>query len=213
MRLLLRRLRKGFMNMKKANNELNTRIMKITESEISKLANDNGYKYAALRALVDVESGGTGFAQDGKIIIQFEPSWFKRKAPFAPSGLWSVNKVERQSAEWIAFNDAFSKDANAAMESTSIGMMQVMGFHWKDLKFESVGAMWDYAKINEANQVEIAIRFIKNIPKLDQALKGLNWHLVACYYNGFGYKELAKKISREPYNISLEKSYHKFKNV
>lgn len=163
---------------------------KLTKQQIIDLAKENGYEYAALNAIIKVESGGIGFASDtGKILIQFEPSWFKRKAPYTPSGAWSVNGVEKQSREWIAFNDAFKKNPNAAMESTSIGMMQVMGFHYKMLGFKTVGEMWDYAKVSEANQVDLAIRFIKNNPKLDKALKAKDWATVAYYYNGSAYKK------------------------
>lgn len=163
---------------------------RIDDIQIGELARKNGYSYASLKAIIKVESGGIGFDRDtGKIIIQFEPSWFRRKSPYTPSGKWSLNGVERQSREWIAFNDAFYKDPNAAMESTSIGMMQVMGFHWRALGFNSVGEMWDYAKVSEANQVDLAIRFIKQNPKLDRALKNKDWPTVAYYYNGSGYKK------------------------
>ena len=75
------------------------------------------------------------------------------------------------------------------MESTSIGMMQVMGFHWKLLGFKSVGEMWDYAKQSEANQVDMAIRFIKSNTKLDAGVRFKNWNTVAYYYNGAKYKD------------------------
>jgi len=179
-------------------------MQKLTDIQINELALKNSYQPAALKALIAVESGGRGFADDGKIIIQFEPSWFKRKAPYTPSGLWSVNKVERQSAEWVAFNDAFTKNPTAAMESTSIGMMQVMGFHWKELGFKSVGEMWDYAKESEANQVDLAIRFIKKNKKLDQALINLDWSRVAYFYNGEGYRKFN-------YDTRLVAAYNKNK--
>ena len=175
----------------------------LTTEQVKALAEANGYEYAALKAIIDVESGGKGFNVDGKIIIQFEPHWFRRKSPYTPSGLWSVNKVERQAAEWVAFNDAFSKNKDAAMESTSIGMMQVMGFHWKDLGFNSVGEMWDYAKDSEASQVDLAIRFIKRNSKLNQALKNKDWAVVAYYYNGAGYKKFK-------YDTRLEAAYKKY---
>lgn len=163
---------------------------KITKEQIEQLAIKNGYTFKRLNAVVKVESGGIGFASDtGKIIIQFEPSWFKRKSPYTPSGKWSLNGVERQSQEWIAFNDAFSKNPNAAMESTSIGLMQVMGFHYKLLGFKTVGEMWDYAKISEANQLDLAIRFIKSNPALDKALKTGDAAKFAYYYNGSQYKK------------------------
>ena len=185
---------------------------KITNDQIRKIALENGIEYAALKAFIQVETGGIGFASDGKIIIQFEPAWFKRKAPYAPSGVWSVNKVDKQVREWLAFNDAFRKDANAAMESTSIGLGQIMGFHYKLLGFKTVGEMWDDAKKGELNQVLQMVKFIRSIPALLKALKEKNWHAVAGNYNGWGYKELAKKYGREPYNISLEKAYNKFKS-
>lgn len=167
---------------------------KLTDIQVRDLAANHGYPYAMLKAIIAVESGGIGFSRiTGKIIIQFEPSWFKREyadwKKFSEGRTWINNGVGNQEIEWKAFDDAFSIDANAAMESTSIGMMQVMGFHWKELGFESVGAMWDYAKECEANQIDIAIRFIKSNAKLDQAVKNKDCVTTAYYYNGAGYKK------------------------
>lgn len=185
--------------------------MKITNEQIKEIAKNNGIEYAALKAFIEVESGGIGFATDtNKIIIQFEPAWFKKKAPFSPSGKWSVNTVDRQSKEWEAFNSAFSINPDAAMESTSIGMGQIMGFHFKTLGYKTVGEMWDDAKRGEYHQVLQMVRFIRSNKSLYKALVNKNWHLVATYYNGGGYLDLAKKIGRTPYNISLANAYKKY---
>lgn len=186
---------------------------KLTDQQIIEAGEPHGLELAELKTIIAVETGNVGFAADtGKIIIQFEPSWFKRKSPYAPSGAWSVNGVERQSREWIAFNDAFKKDPKAAMESTSIGLPQIMGFHYKTLGYRTVGEMWDDAKKGLYQQLLQLVRFIVSQPALFKAIKAKNWHLVATYYNGSGYKELAKKYNREPYNISLEKAYNKYAN-
>lgn len=186
----------------------------INDTLLKEIARNNSIEYAALRAFIAVETGGIGFAKDtGKIIIQFEPAWFKNKAPYAPSGAWSVNKVDVQSKEWIAFNDAFRKNPNAAMESVSIGIGQIMGFHFSTLGYKSVGAMWDDAKSGEYQQVLQMVRFIKSIPALYSALRARNWHLVATYYNGSGYKAMAKKYGREPYDISMKKAFDKYSSV
>ena len=175
---------------------------------------DLPFEKSALMAFIEVETGGEGFdPTTGKILIQFEPSWFKKKVPYAPSGKWSVNKVERQAKEWIAFNNAFRINPNAAMESTSIGLGQIMGFHYKTLGFDSVGDMWDHAKKGLSEQITQIVMFIMSHPKLLNAIQQHDWHLCATYYNGAGYKELAKKYGRTPYNISLQNAYNKYKDL
>lgn len=157
---------------------------KLKESDIIQLACNAGIEYAMLKAFIQVESGGIGFAPNGKIIIQFEPHWFQRY-----TGTRIANGVEGQTKEWEAFNKAFAIDKDAAMMSTSIGLMQVMGFHYKTLGFKNVGEMWDFAKISEANQVDIAIRFIKSQPKLFKAIQANDYDKIAYYYNGELYKK------------------------
>lgn len=163
-----------------------------------------------LKAFIEVESGGKGFTDSGKLIIQFEPAWFRKKAPFAPTGLWSVNKVDIQSKEWEAFNNAFAIDSNAAMLSTSIGLPQIMGFHWARLGYSSVGAMWDDFKSGIKSQIEALIKFIETDGRLQAAINNKDWHMIAYIYNGSGYAELAHRIGREPYNISLKNAYEKY---
>lgn len=186
-------------------------MQKITDTQIAEIARNNGLTFAQLKAFIVVESGGRGFDEKtGKILIQFEPSWYRKLTGYAPTGAWSVNKVEVQSKEWIAFNDAFKKNHTAAMEATSIGMPQIMGFHWKRLGYSSVDAMWDDFKRGEYQQVLALVRFIKTDARLYKALKSCDWHTVATIYNGAAYKEMAKKWGREPYNISMEKAYKKY---
>lgn len=171
-----------------------------------------GVEPELLGAFVEVESGGRGFDPDtGKIIIQFEPVWFKRKVPYAPSGKWSLNKVEIQAKEWVAFNDAFKINSNGAMEATSIGLGQIMGFHYKRLGYNTVGEMWDDAKKGLDRQIYQMVKFIESHDKLFAALKAKNYHLIAVYYNGAGYKEIAKKYGRVPYDKAIEKAYERFK--
>ncbi|MBB5334678.1 hypothetical protein HNP69_002828 [Chryseobacterium koreense] len=99
------------------------------------------------------------------------------------------------------------------MESTSIGLGQIMGFHYKRLGFASVGAMWDHAKKSLENQVWQICKFIDTDDKLKNAIKIGDWFTVAKIYNGAGFLELARKYGREPYNTSLAKAYGKYKAV
>jgi len=166
----------------------------------------------AVMAFISAETGGKGFDDvTGKIIIQFEPSWYRKRAPYAPSGKWSLNKVEVQSKEWLAFNDAFSKNKTAAMEATSIGIGQIMGFHWKRLGYESVHAMWDDAKKGIDRQIWQICKFIDTDKELKADLIAHNWYGVSCRYNGFDFVRMAAIWKRERYDITLEKAYLKYK--
>ncbi|MFA6260405.1 MAG: N-acetylmuramidase domain-containing protein [Bacteroidia bacterium] len=184
---------------------------RITPQEITSLGQRIGLSYAQMMAFIMTESPGRGFDPDnGKLLIQFEPVWFKRKEPFAPSGKWSINKVEVQSKEWLAFNNAYGIDPVSAMESTSIGLPQILGLHWKRLSYRSVGEMWDEFKRGEFNQVWGLTEFIKTGPKLHTAIKSNDWHVVATLYNGPLYKQKAIQWGREPYNITLEKNFIRY---
>ena len=181
---------------------------------IQTIASAFGLEWSAVAAFISVETGGLGFdPATGKIIIQFEPVWFRKKAPFAPSGLWSVNRVEVQTKEWLAFNDAFKKDPAAAMSATSIGLGQIMGFHFKRLGYSSVGEMWDDAKKGVDRQIWQICQFIKTDTNLNNALKARNWSAVATIYNGAGFRELAIKYNRVPYDISMKTEFEKFAKI
>jgi hypothetical protein len=177
---------------------------KITIEELKNLSVLFKIPLPKLQAFREVESGMLGFdPKTGKIIIQFEPHWFKRKAPKAEADIWSTNKVEGQVNEWLAFNNAFYKDKTAAMESTSWGSMQVMGFNFKRLGFKSVGEMVDFAKVSEYNQVWLGLKYIETDKRLYDALIDGNFHTVAYLYNGQNYEKYG-------YHLKLAKAYEKY---
>ena len=159
----------------------------ITDKEYKELASSFGLPISSIKAIDEVESSGKGFdSKTGKIIIQFEPHYFKRISKLI-SGLWASNKVDTQVKEWEAFNDAFKRNPTAAMESCSIGRMQVMGEHWKRLGFKTVGEMWDFAKKSEKNQLWLGLKFIQTDTALFLALLRKDWKTVAYRYNGKNY--------------------------
>lgn len=160
----------------------------VTNKEFEDLSKVFSIGVSSIKAISEVEGSGSGFDKNtGKIKIQFEPHWFKKLSKLF-SGIWSLNKVDVQSKEWLAFNDAFAKNPNKAMESTSWGIMQVMGFHWKRLGFKSVGDMVEFAKKSERNQLYLGLKFIQTDSRIFKALQQKNWKLVAYYYNGSNYK-------------------------
>lgn len=145
-----------------------------------KLSKEFSVEEASIKAFVEVEASGYGYDLfTGKIKIQFEPSWFKRFTK-----LIIANGVENQAKEWKAFNLAFSKNPDKAMQSTSWGSMQVMGFNYEACGFKSVGEFVDFMKEDEHNQVWAGLAFIRSNNKLFRALKIKDWNTVASIYNG-----------------------------
>jgi len=176
----------------------------ITDKEYNELSLSFKVPVPSIKAIDSVESNGQGFDPvTGKIKIQFEPHYFKRLSRLI-IGFWSFNKVDIQPKEWEAFNDAFKKNPSAAMESTSLGRMQVMGEHWKRLGFKSVGEMWDFAKKSEKNQLWLGLRFIQTDKVLFDALLKKDWKTVAYRYNGKNYWILG-------YDKKLEQAEIKFR--
>lgn len=174
---------------------------------IRKTAKAFNIKPAILHAFISVESSGQGFGPGGRLLIQFEPAWFRRKEPFAPTGKWSVNKVERQAAEWEAFEDASRHSLHSAMEATSVGMGQILGLHYKRLGYGNVNEMWTDASLSIERQVWQIGKFIATDRRLIEALRRMDWHMVASIYNGPKYREMAAKWGREPYDLSFAKAY------
>ena len=71
--------------------------------------------------------------------------------------------------------------------------------------------MWDDAKVSLENQVRQICKFIQTDKNLLKAIKNKDWNTIASIYNGSGYLALAKKLGREPYNITMAKNYKKLK--
>lgn len=174
---------------------------------------DTGIELEALLAFIQVETGGEGFNRDGSLKIQFEPSWFKKLYPKAPANDWSKNRVEGQTAEWKAYNNAAKYSEEYARQATSIGLGQIMGFNYKKCGFKSASAMWEDALLGLSNQIMQMVAFIKSNKKLFDALNNHDWSTCAYYYNGSGYKQLAKKLGITPYDIQLANAYAKYKSI
>jgi hypothetical protein len=186
--------------------------IRLTPDQIASAAAAAGYEPRAVRAVIQVETGGSGYdATTGYLLIQFEPSWFRRllpkatlaaitaagKAP-APTAAqkqllvdWQVtqaNAVEGQARERLAFDAACRIDKHAALLSTSWGLPQMMGFNAQACGYKTVEEMVEAFRQSEANQVAGMLGFIKSKPAMAAALKKKDWAVLAYYYNGAGYK-------------------------
>ncbi|AEI47674.1 N-acetylmuramidase domain-containing protein [Runella slithyformis] len=134
-----------------------------------------------IRAVAQKESSGKGFYVTGALKQRFEPHIFKRRTGQTASSYvvaYALNPVE-------------------AMNSTSWGMFQIMGFNFKAAGYSSVEAMLaDYRK-GEKQQLNSFVTLILDWG-LDDELRNKKYAAFAARYNG-------PKYSINNYDVDLEK--------
>ena len=130
-------------------------LNKEARNEVETLATNAQLNPAALMAVVDVESGGKVFASvNGKQepLIRFEGHYFYRLLGAAKrnravaNGLadrrfGKIKNPRSQKGRWKLLKRAKAIDNQAALQSTSWGVGQVMGSHWRWLEYASVDAI------------------------------------------------------------------------
>jgi peptidoglycan hydrolase-like protein with peptidoglycan-binding domain len=188
----------------------------LCQSDMVAAAKSLGVPTAAVMAVNEVESKGTGFLPSGKVAILYERHIMYRelrdygvdpaKAMRENPGLVNTARGGYLGGEkeWQRLEKAMLINKEAALESASWGAYQIMGFHWSLLDFDSVQDYVTFASVSEANQLECFVRFVKSQKGLWNALKALNWAEFARLYNGAAYKE-------NKYDTKLSAAYNLYK--
>lgn len=173
----------------------------LCQSDLVAAGKSLGVPTAAIMAVNEVESRGTGFLPSGKVAILYERHIMYRelrdygvdpaKAMRENPGLVNTARGGYLGGEkeWQRLEKAMLINKDAALESASWGAYQIMGFHWELLGFDSVQDYVKFVSASEANQLECFVRFVKSQKGLWNALKALNWAEFARLYNGAAYKE------------------------
>ncbi|KQT52236.1 MULTISPECIES: N-acetylmuramidase domain-containing protein [unclassified Aureimonas] len=156
---------------------------------------------AHVLAVTEVESAGVIFATvkgEQRPLILFEPHIFYRRLKGAEreeavalklaSERWDKTLYPAgQPARWAQLERAAEINRQAAYESASYGVGQVMGFHWKALGYASVFELVDRARSGLGGQVELMLRFVQQNNLTDELATG-QWAPFARGYNGASYK-------------------------
>jgi hypothetical protein len=130
--------------------------------------------------------------------IRFEGHYFDRmlddgkRALARRKGLASpkagaVKNPASQAARWRLLAEAAAIDREAALQSVSWGIGQVMGAHWKALGYDSVEALVAEARSGAGGQIRLMLRFLE-ANGLIGAIEAHDWAHFARAYNGPGYK-------------------------
>jgi len=192
---------------------------KLKESDLQEAAKDLRIDLACIKAVIEVESSGGGFLSNGKAKILFEGHVFWRqllKRGIAPERFASnnrnilYNKWTRSHylsgwAEYRRLQKAKLIHKEAALESASWGMFQIMGFNYRLAGYKSVEQFVQSMERSEKGQLEGFINFIKN-KGLVKKLQRRDWAGFAKSYNGPGYK-------KNKYDTKLANAYRRHKSL
>jgi hypothetical protein len=164
---------------------------------ITRAAASIGVETAALAAIIEVETNGSGFDDSGRPKALFEPHRFYRELAASPEKLkravaaglayltWGEKPYPKDSYARIAA--AIAIDETAALRATSWGLGQILGSNCSKCGFSSPQAMLDAFAQGEDAQIG-AMAFFLRANGLVPALKARNWDAVAKGYNGSRYR-------------------------
>jgi hypothetical protein len=185
-----------------------------SDADYARLASDYQLDGATIRAIAATE-GGKAFGADGRPIIVFEPRIFsqrtQRRFDSTYPNVSNPNASARdmpagQGPRWAQLEEAYALDPTAAYESTSFGVMQLMGEHGKAKAtgFETAGEYMRFMAQSEANQVEAMLRYAQ-ARNLIGALQRHDWNAFSRSYIGPGSeKSYGVRLAREYARISAE---------
>lgn len=182
-------------------------MKRLTPAQIREAAESHGIDPAALKAVLAVEAGGSGYLPDGTIKVRLERHWVYKRLksrginplaftvahPDLCHRTWKV--IGGTNEQWGRIREAlgyasslgdpelFEKYKHSIYEATSWGLPQLMGFHWQGLGFKSVYEFKHYMEASEANQLELMLRWMKKNGLLTR-LQKKDWYGFAKGYNG-----------------------------
>ena len=168
---------------------------------------------AAIMAVSEVESRGSGFFSNQRPAILYERHIMRRRLihhGFNPNYYIEAypSLVNRRAGGYIGgvreydrLEKAMTFDAASAMESCSWGAYQIMGFHWKHLGYQSVNDFVDQMHEGEAEHLKAFVYFIEKDPVLHRSLASKDWLTFARRYNG------PAAVEMNQYDSKMAKAY------
>jgi N-acetylmuramidase len=195
---------------------------KLTDLDFCQAAKRLRCDVAAIQAVDNTESRGSGFYADGFPTILFERHKFHKYT----NGRFDASHPEISNSksggygaaganQRRKFNLAFGLDQKAAMMSCSWGRYQIMGFNYAVCGFSSIDNFIDAMKESEGAQLLAFCEFVE-ANNIDDELRNHNWDGFAYRYNGADYKKnnyapkLAsahKKFAAFPINCNAAKPH------
>ncbi|SHO56756.1 N-acetylmuramidase family protein [Vibrio quintilis] len=167
---------------------------------------------AAIQAVSEVESAGSGFFSNDlpKILFEahkfsgFTHHGFDASHPDISSETWDRSLYLGGEKEYHRLKQAMALDSTAALKSASYGRYQIMGFNYQRAGYENVQNFVHSMVSAERNHLMAVIHFIKSNHTLLQAIQTLDWPVFAREYNGPEY-------AVNHYDLRLQSAYEKYR--
>jgi hypothetical protein len=184
---------------------------RLTAEEINQAAQRMNCEPACVRAVLKVESAGSGFGADGRPIILFEPHIFSRLTarrfdtsnPSVSYKSWGDKPYPKtQDGRWSQLAEAYALDPEAAVSAASWGLFQVLGQNYKICGFASATAFVADMAQSEARMLAAFEAFVRANKILDD-LQRKDWAGFARVYNGPGQVEKYAKMLSNAYDAAL----------
>jgi hypothetical protein len=182
--------------------------MPLSQQDFQTAADTLGCDVKAIKAVAAVESSRSGFDPEGFPITLFEGHQFYRLT----NGKYAIDHPtlcyphwtrEFYGSTWQAekarLQQAMALDRQAALQSASWGMFQIMGFNYGKCGFKSVQEFVNAMCLSEGSQLQAFVGFVKN-SGLAPSLQSKQWATFANSYNGPGY-------AQNQYDTKLAKAY------
>ena len=177
---------------------------------IRDFSTQNGIESAVLKAIIDVESLGSGFYPkdspfEYKCKVRFEPDYFQKFSLSRPFFLPASVTVEAAKKDpkytgRVAYEKALVQSPSSAIKATSFGIGQIMGFNYELVGYNSLTDFSIAMEESEYNQLEAMIKFIVNNKSLLVAAQQRDFEMIAKFYNGRDYKQ-------RNYDVKLMQAY------
>lgn len=196
--------------------------MFIRLADMNDYAKDISVEPAALKAVYTVESKGDGFYPSGRCVILFEGHIFyrlyerkygttkvqslARQYPSLVYKSWTSKYYYGGDREHQRLEAAKRIDANIAIQSTSWGLFQVMGFNYATAGFNSPEDYVDAMNDSEFEQFNAGCAFISSNKSMLSALQSKNWPAFAKLYNGPAY-------AQNSYDSKLNRAYNNYRSL
>ena len=115
--------------------------LQLTEIDFQRAADAIGCEVAVIKAIAEVESRGDGFDDQGRPVVLFERHWFRRLTKNRFNKYPDISNIRSGGYtrnEWKRLEKAMKLDLEAAYQSASWGIFQIMGFNYRSVGYSNV---------------------------------------------------------------------------